>query len=89
MARIRSIQAAEAPLWLEVLLTYAFSNMPIRRDAKLDILEIAHDSISFSDDIPPPILAGLLLHWADQYVPNEDWQRLQSRIRKRRFSAQR
>lgn len=88
MARTRAIQAAEARLWLEVLLTYAFGSTSVQREAKLDILDIAHDAISLSNDIPPPILAGLLLHWADQYVPNEDWQRLQSKIRKRRSSSQ-
>ncbi|MBE0401915.1 hypothetical protein EI168_17710 [Halomonas sp. FME1] len=87
MARTRGIQAAEARLWLEMLLTYAFGSTPAQRDAQLDILDIAHDAISFPDDIPSPILAGLLLHWADQYVPTEDWQRLQSRIRKRRSSS--
>lgn len=84
MARTRAIQAAEAPLWLEVLLTYAFGPAPAQQAARLDLLGVAHDATAYPDDIPDSRLAELLLRWANQYVPAEDWQRLQARIRQRR-----
>lgn len=84
MARIRAIQAAEAHLWLEVLLTYTFSHKSPQIDVQLDLLAIAHDATAYPDDIPPVRLAELLLTWAEKHVNGEDWQRLQSRVRKRR-----
>jgi hypothetical protein len=45
---------------------------------------IAHDTTAYPDDIPDWRLAELLLRWAEQYVPSEDWKRLQGRVRKRR-----
>lgn len=85
MARTRAIQAAEAHLWLEVLLAYAFGTSPVQRAARLDLLGVAHDATAYPDDIPSGRLAQLLLAWAEQYVSAEDWRRLQARIRKRRF----
>lgn len=38
MARTRTIKAAEARLWLEVLLTYAFGTSPAQQAARLDLL---------------------------------------------------
>ncbi len=84
MPRPRAIQAAEAPLWLAVLLDYSFSNKNAQRAAQLDLLGIAHDATAYPDDIPNWRVAQLLLAWADQYVPPEDWRRLQARVRKRR-----
>lgn len=84
MPRPRAIQAAEAPLWLAVLLDYSFSDTSALRAARLDLLGIAHDATAYPDDIPGWRLAELLLRWADQYVPAGDWKRLQGRVRKRR-----
>lgn len=84
MARTRGIQAAEAPLWLEVLLTYAFGSEPVHRAARLDLLGVAHDATAYPDDIPNGRLAELLLAWAERYVGTGDWQRLQAKIRQRR-----
>ncbi|WP_311066106.1 hypothetical protein [Halomonas sp. DWK9] len=84
MARVRAIQAAEAPLWLEVLLTYAFGPAPAEQAARLDLLGVAHDATAYPDDIPSDRLADLLLAWAERYVSGEDWQRLQAKIRQRR-----
>jgi len=84
MPRPRTIQAAEAPLWLAVLLDYSFSNKSAQQAAQLDLLGIAHDATAYPDDIPPDRLAELLLAWARRYVGGEDWQRLQMRMRKRR-----
>ncbi|MGP5191884.1 hypothetical protein [Vreelandella alkaliphila] len=84
MARTRSVQAAEAHLWLEVLLTYAFGTSPVQRAARLDLLGVAHDATAYPDDIPHWRLAQLLLAWVEKYVLPEDWRRLQARVRKRR-----
>lgn len=85
MARKRAIQAAEAHLWLEVLLAYAFGSSPSQQAARLNLLSIAHDATAYPDDIPDVRLAQLLLAWAEQHVSAEDWRRLQARVRKRRF----
>lgn len=87
MPRPRAIQAAEAPLWLAVLLDYSFSNKNAQRAAQLDLLGIAHDATAYPDDIPNWRVAQLLLAWADKYVSAEDWQRLQARLRQRRRSS--
>lgn len=84
MARPRTIQATEAPIWLAVLLDYSFSEESAQRAAQLDLLDLAHDATAFPDDIPHWRLAELLLGWAEEYVPAEDWRRLQARVRKRR-----
>ncbi|MGP5144479.1 hypothetical protein ACTXKF_19100 [Vreelandella alkaliphila] len=84
MSRPRAIQAAEAPLWLAVLLGYSFSDKSAQRAARMDLLGIAHDATAYPDDIPGWRLAQLLLGWSDKYVPANDWQRLQARVRKRR-----
>lgn len=84
MPRPRALQAAEAPLWLAVLLDYSFSEKSAQKAAQLDLLGIAHDATAYPDDIPGWRLAELLLRWAEQYVPGEDWKRLQGRVRKRR-----
>ena len=84
MPRPRAIQAAEAPLWLAVLLDYSFSDISAQRAARLDLVGIAHDATAYPDDIPHWRLAELLLCWAEQYVPAGDWQRLQARLRQRR-----
>lgn len=84
MARKRAIQVAEAHLWLEVLLTYAFGSEPAHRAARLDLLGVAYDATAYPDDIPADRLAELLLAWAERYVDVGDWQRLQARIRQRR-----
>lgn len=85
MARLRALQAAEAPLWLAVLLNYSFDDKNAQRAARLDLLGIAHDVTAYPDDIPGWRLAELLLCWAEQYVSAEDWKRLQARVRKRRI----
>ncbi|WP_030074900.1 hypothetical protein [Halomonas alkaliantarctica] len=87
MARVRAIQAAEASLWLEVLLTYAFGPAPAQQAAQLDLVGIAHDATAYPDDIPNGRLAQLLLAWAERYVEAGDWQRLQARIRQRRSQS--
>ena len=84
MPRPRAIQASEAPLWLAVLLGYSFSDKTAQRVARLDLLGIAHDATAYPDDIPGWRLAELLLRWAEQHVPAEDWKRLQARVRKQR-----
>lgn len=84
MPRPRALQAAEAPLWLAVLLEYSFSDKSAQRAARIDLLGIAHDATAYPDDIPGWRLAQLLLGWSDKYVPANDWQRLQARVRKRR-----
>ena len=84
MSRPRALQAAEAPLWLAVLLDYSFGDKNAHRAARLDLVGIAHDATVYPDDIPSWRLAELLLRWAKQYVPGEDWKRLQARVRKRR-----
>nr|WP_289114259.1 hypothetical protein [uncultured Halomonas sp.] len=84
MPRPRAIQATEATLWLAVLLDYSFSDKSAQRAARLDLVGIAHDTTAYPDDIPDWRLAELLLRWAEQYVPSEDWKRLQGRVRKRR-----
>lgn len=84
MPRPRSLQAAEAPLWLALLLNYAFSNKGNQRAARLDLVGVAHDATAYPDDIPGWRLAELLLQWAERYVPAEDWKRLQARVRKQR-----
>lgn len=84
MPRPRALQAAEAPLWLAVLLDYSFSDKNAQRAARIDLLGIAHDATAYPDDIPGWRLAQLLLGWSDKYVPANDWQRLQARVRKRR-----
>ncbi len=84
MSRPRAIQAAEAALWLAVLLDYSFSDKSAQRAARLDLLGIAHDATAYPDDIPGWRLAELLLRWAEQYVSGEDWKRLQARVRKQR-----
>lgn len=84
MARIRSIQAAEARLWLEVLLAHAFGSLHADRQAQLDLLGIAHDATAYPDDIPDRRLAELLLAWSEKHVSSERWRTLQARVRKRR-----
>lgn len=84
MARKRAIQAAEALIWLTVLMDYGFSEKSAQRATLLDLLGIAHDATAYPDDIPHWRLAQLLLAWAEQYVSAEDWKRLQARVRKRR-----
>jgi hypothetical protein len=84
MARPRALQAAEAPLWLAVLLDYSFSDKSAQRAARLALLGVAHDATAYPDDLPHWRLAQLLLCWAEQYVPATDWKRLQARVRKRR-----
>ena len=84
MPRPRALQADEASLWLAVLLDYSFSDKNAQRAARLDLLGIAHDATAYPDDIPGWRLAELLLRWAEQYVPGEDWKRLQARVRKQR-----
>ena len=87
MPRPRALQAAEAPLWLAVLLDYSFGDKGTQRAAQLDLLGIAHDATAYPDDIPGWRLAELLLCWAEQYVSAEDWKWLQARVRKRRGQA--
>lgn len=84
MPRPRAIKAAEAPLWLAVLLGYSFGDKSAQRAARLDLVGIAHDATAYPDDIPGWRLAELLLRWAELYVPAEDWRRLQARVRKQR-----
>lgn len=84
MPRKRAIQAAEASIWLSVLLDHAFSHKRPQAAVQLDLLAIAHDATAYPDDTPPIRLAELLLTWAEKHVNGEDWQRLQSRVRKRR-----
>lgn len=84
MPRPRDIQAAEAPLWLAVLLEYSFSDKDAQRAARVDLVGIAHDTTAYPDDIPNWRLRKLLLRWGEQYVPAEDWKRLQARVRKQR-----
>jgi hypothetical protein len=79
MPRPRAVQAAEASL-----LDYSSSDKSAQRAARLDLLGIAHDATVYPDDIPHWRLAQLLLCCVEQYVSAENWQRLQSRIRKRR-----
>ncbi|MGP9635367.1 hypothetical protein ACT3R7_20200 [Halomonas sp. AOP43-A1-21] len=87
MPRPRAIQIDEAPLWVAVLLDYGFSEKGAQRVALLDLLGIAHDATAYPDDIPHWRLAELLLRWAEQYVPGEDWRRLQARVRKKRSAT--
>ena len=84
MPRPRAIQAAEAPLWLAVLLDYSFSDKSAQRSARLDLLGVARDSTAYPDDIPEARLSALLLVWSEKYVPAEEWRTLQARVRKRR-----
>ena len=88
MARTRAIQAAEAHLWLEVLLAYAFGPAPTEQAARLDLLGVAHDATAYPDDIPDDRLAQRLLAWAERYVGAGDWQRLQAKIRQRRRQSE-
>tara|TARA_R110001606_G_scaffold23555_2_gene78710 strand:+ start:174 stop:410 length:237 start_codon:yes stop_codon:yes gene_type:complete len=69
---------------MAVLLDYSFGDKSAQRAARLDLVGIAHDATAYPDDIPGWRLAELLLRWAEQYVPPEDWKRLQARVRKRR-----
>ena len=87
MPRSRAIQTAEANLWLEVLLAYAFDPRRAQRAARLDLLGVAYDATAYPDDIPARRLAELLLAWSERHVPGEDWQRLQALVRKRRSLA--
>lgn len=84
MPRPRAIKAAEAPLWLAVLLGYSFGDKGAQRAARLDLVGIAHDATAYPGDIPSWRLAELLLRWAELYVSAEDWRRLQARVRKQR-----
>lgn len=84
MPRPRNIQAAEARLWLEVLLAHAFGNFHAHKQAQLDLLGIAHDATAYPDDIPEARLAELLLAWSEKHVSAERWRTLQGRVRKRR-----
>lgn len=84
MPRSRAIQPVEAPLWLAVLLDYAFSEKSAQRAAQIDLLGIAHDATAYPDDIPGWRLAERLLRWSADTVPAADWRRLQARVRKRR-----
>lgn len=84
MARKRSISSADAAEWLALLLDYAFSDSSAQHAAQLDLLHIAHDSVAYPHDIPAGRLAELLLIWSEKHVDGESWQRLQSRVRKRR-----
>lgn len=84
MARTRAIQAAEARLWLEVLLAHAFGSLHADRQAQLDLLGIAHDATAYPDDIPSWRLAQLLLSWSELHVSADKWRTLQARVRKRR-----
>lgn len=88
MARTRAIQVAEAHLWLEVLLTYAFGSEPAQRAAQLDLLGVAYDATAYPNDIPDARLAELLLAWAERYVGAGDWHRLQAKIRQRRRQSE-
>lgn len=87
MPRPRSIQAAEAPMWLAELLSYGFSRKSAERHALIYLLGIAYDVTAHPEDVPNWQLAQLLLQWAENNVPVEDWRRLQGRVRKRRASA--
>ncbi|MEE3269296.1 MAG: hypothetical protein VX229_10815, partial [Pseudomonadota bacterium] len=84
MARTRAIQAAEARLWLEVLLAHAFGSLHAQKQAQLDLLGVAHDATAYPDDIPDERLAELLLAWSEKHVSAERWRTLQARVRKRR-----
>lgn len=84
MPRPRAIQAAEASIWLAVLLDYAFSQKSDQRAFLLDLVGIAHDATAYPEDIPGWRLAELLLRWSAGAVPAADWRRLQARVRKRR-----
>lgn len=84
MPRPRSIQAAEASIWLAVLLDYAFIQKSAQRAVLLDLVGIAHDATAYPEDIPGWRLAELLLRWSSDAVPAADWRRLQARVRKRR-----
>jgi|TARA_R110000850_G_scaffold73557_1_gene161361 hypothetical protein len=87
MPRPRALQAAEAPLWVAVLLDYAFSEKSAERAAQLDLLGVAHDVTAYPNDMTEARLAELLLIWSKKHVPTEDWKRLQGRVRKRRSPA--
>ena len=87
MARPRSIQADEALQWLLVLLSYAYTENAAQRPALLDLWRIGYEATAYPDNISDWRLAELLLRWSEQYVPQEDWQRLQGRVRKRRNQA--
>ena len=87
MPRTRSIQATEADVWLEVMLAYAFDPRRAQRAARLDLLGVAYDATAYSNDIPAWRLAELLLAWGERHINGEDWQRLQSLVRKRRRVA--
>lgn len=86
MPRIRTIQPTEARLWLEVLLAYSISSLHAQRTAQHDLLDIARDATAYPDNISEERLAELLLGWADKHVSGVVWQRLQARIRKRRYT---
>lgn len=88
MPRKRSISSADAPEWLAATLDYIFSGKTSERAAQLDLLHIAHDATAYPHDLPASRLAELLLIWSEKHVDADDWQRLQSRMRKRRERSQ-
>lgn len=84
MSRPRSMQTAEAPSWLAVFLHYSFSDKNVQKSARLELLSIAHDAISYPDDMPNTKLAELLLRWSEKNISASSWRTFQARVRKRR-----
>lgn len=84
MPRPRAIQEAEAQPWLAVLLDYALSEKGVQMNAQLEMLDLAKVRTTDHEAMPDWLLASLLLKWSGRYVPADDWQRLQARVRKRR-----
>lgn len=85
MPRRRSMQTAEAPLWLAVLLHYSFSDKSVQKPARLELLSIAHDATAYPDDLPNAKLAELLLGWSEKNISISNWRTFQARVRKRRM----
>lgn len=84
MPRVRTIQPAEAHLWLETFLSHSFGSQHAQQSAQLDLLGIAHDATAYPDDISETQLAALLLAWANRWIQPADWGRFAARVRKRR-----
>lgn len=86
MPRPKQMHADEVTTWLAVLLDTAFDpdSEAIAQQGKSQLLAIAGDFTTYPDDFPDTRRAELLLRWVATWLPDGQWPRLQSRVRKRR-----
>lgn len=86
MPRPRELNAHEVATWLAVMLDAAFdpATQAVTPEGQAQLLALASDFTHYPNDFPNQRRAQLLLRWAGIWLPDEWWQRLHGRVRKRR-----